>query len=394
MSDKNQVIIDEREIIGFDCHPDIFTAASISGKTPLDATVNWIDDKIPMDSLESWLKKRVTKNDLIVIEASGNTFSTVKRIQKLGLSVVIVESFQASKVKKSYCSTDKTSAVSLAKVYLSGLASIVWMPDEKTLTRREIFKTYNKAVRDTTRNKNRITGFLNQHGLPSFRKSNYLSEKTFQELLTLKDWNEHQRSIIEVLFNDLWYNEKKRKSLKSIMSQEILENPEAFKLIRMYGIREVNAYALTAMIGDINRFENPKKLVAYIGLNPKVNQSGNRDKSAGRSSFGRRDLRALLVQSAHTVFRNPDHPLFTWAWKLRKRKGANVAVIAVARKIVVLCWYLLKGHFTALEEITESLKIKIDKIVSYIGSKKIKSWGYKYVRDYKHEKYNLLLNSG
>ena len=80
------------------------------------------------------------------------------------------------------------------------------MPDEKTLTRREIFETYNKAVRDTTRNKNRITSFLNQHGLPSFRKNNYLSEKTFQELLTLKDWNDHQRSIIEILFNDLWYN--------------------------------------------------------------------------------------------------------------------------------------------------------------------------------------------
>lgn len=380
-------------IIGFDCHPETFTAAIVEGKDPVNTKILRIDHLCPIKTLENWLAKKVKDNDLIVIEASGNTFNVVNRIKKAGKSVVILDSFSANKVKKSYCTTDKESAVSLARIYLSGLASIVWNPDKQTLDRREILHYHNKAVSDTVRAKNRIYGYLNRHCLLKLKKSDYLKNQALQKILVSNDWTDVQKEMITQMFDDLRYATEKRKKFRSIMAQDILSDAQGIKLVRIFGIRHITAYALMAIIGDINRFSNPKKLVAYIGLNPQTKQSGKTDKSSGMSRHGRRDLRSLLVESAHTIFNNQNNPLYKWAWKLEYRKGKNASVIAVARKIVVSIWYLLKGMYTNLEEIPENIKLKINRLASEIGAQAVKSFGYKTLKAYQEEKYKFLLES-
>lgn len=393
MNEKLQEKSNIGSIIGFDCHPDTFTAASVEGKDPVNVKVKWIDHLCPIESLENWLTKKVKDKDLIVIEASGNTFNIVNRIKKAGKSVVILDSFSANKVKKSYCTTDKKSAISLARIYLSGLASIVWNPDKKTLDRREILHYHNKAVADTVRAKNRIYGYLNRHCLLKLKKSDYFKNQVLQKVLRAKDWTDIQKEMITQMFDDLRYATEKRKKYRSIMAQDILSDPQGIKLVRIFGIRHITVFALMAIIGDINRFSNPKKLVAYIGLNPQTKQSGKTDKSSGMSRHGRRDLRSLLVESAHTIFNNKNNPLFKWAWKLEFRKGKNASVIAVARKITVSIWYLLKGMYTNLEEIPENIKIKINKLASEIGAKTVKGFGYKTLKAYQEDKYKFLLES-
>lgn len=393
MKGKKQEKKDHGFVIGFDCHPETFTAAAVSGKNPLEVKTEWLDHLIPISQLESWLEKRVSDCDLIVIEASGNTFSIVDRIQKLGKSAVILESFTANRVKKTYCSTDKTSAVSLARVYLSGLASFVWHPDRKTCDRREILHNHERAVSDVTRSKNRITGYLNRHCLLRLKKSDYLDKDVLSEILEVKDWTPTQKIMITQMFADLQHATEKRKVYRSIMAQELLNDDKWIQVIRIFGVRHIVAFALMAIIGDINRFQSPKKLVAYMGLNPRVIQSGKSDKSVGMSRHGRRDIRSLLVQSAHTVFKSPDNPLYSWAWKLQYRKGKNVAVIAVARKIVVSIWYLLKGQFTTLEELPDDVRRKIGNLIKEVGGNLIKDLGYSSLKDYREEKYRFLLNS-
>ena len=65
-------------VIGFDSHPDSFTAAILRGQTPAAAIVEKTFNKVPLGQLQNWAKKNTTAQDLLVLEASGNSFQVVR----------------------------------------------------------------------------------------------------------------------------------------------------------------------------------------------------------------------------------------------------------------------------------------------------------------------------
>jgi hypothetical protein len=94
-------------------------------------------------------------------------------------------------------------------------------------------------------------------------------------------------------------------------------------------------------IGDIDRFESPRQLVAYLGLDPMSRQSGESPAQLRRiSKRGNPQACAVLVEALWTAIRSPG-PLRAFGERVRARRGANKAAVAVARKLTVLCWHLL-----------------------------------------------------
>jgi hypothetical protein len=152
-------------------------------------------------------------------------------------------------------------------------------------------------------------------------------------------------------------------------------------------------YALAAVIGDISRFKNPKKLGAYIGLQPSVKQSGINNRGGGLRQAGRKDLRALMVQAAPAILRMgpSSNWLATWGRALTYRKNRNVAAIAVARKLTVYIWYLLRRFFTPLQNLSTSFRTKLQKLAVEIGTPMRREMGYKTIRDFIHKKEEILL---
>lgn len=99
------------------------------------------------------------------------------------------------------------------------------------------------------------------------------------------------------------------------------------------------AAGLVAAVGDIGRFSSPQKLVSYFGLNPRVRQSGLG--AYGRiSKVGRSHARAMLVEAAWAATKTPG-PLHAFFVRIRARRGHQIAAVAVARKLAVLCWHML-----------------------------------------------------
>jgi transposase len=111
------------------------------------------------------------------------------------------------------------------------------------------------------------------------------------------------------------------------------------------GVNLAVAAGIVAAIGDISRFNSPQKLVSYFGLNPRVRQSGLGAAHHGRiSKIGRSHARAMLVEAAWTAAKAPG-PLHAFFVRIRARRGHQIAAVAVARKLTVLCWHLLtKGE--------------------------------------------------
>jgi len=381
-------------VIGLDLHPDLFSAAALSGRDAGTAVVVQQWDRQPTAELARWAR-RLPGTDVIVLEASGNSFHAAGELRALGLQVLVLESCQASKVRTSYCNNDRVSAVKLARVYLSGLAKIVWQPDGKTRERREALQAYRKAVATSTRTKNRLKSYLNEHGVRLRKGVSLTKESGRATIRSSYAWSALQRLLLEETLAELDTAEQRRKRLSALMAQEVAADRQWLALMRLMGVRHIVAFAVVAIVGDIARFATPKKLVAYLGLAPCVDTSGNRER--GRESLvsaGRGDLRALLIQSAQNALNQKASPWHAWGWKLCLRKtNKNVAVAAVARKLTVSIWYLLRGLLAPLTQISSSLQLKLGKLASAIGVKTIRQLGYPSKAAFIEEKHQWLLKT-
>jgi len=366
-----------KRIIGLDMHPDVFAAAALS----VDArqqNADWVQDRLSTAQLENWAKKQLRKEDTVVLEASGNSFEVAARLHALGHTAVVLESAQAGKIRDNFCNDDRHSAVKLAKVYRSGLAKEVWQPDAKTREYREVFFAHRNAVKDATRCRNRIRSFLNEHCV-RLKTGVRLTEPGGEAVAkAAKAWTPLQVELLTDAFEQLRQVEARRKRLERIMVKELVANPRWASLWRLMGIRHRVAFALMAMLGDVHRFATAKKLVGYLGLAPRKDQSGNDKKGhdCGVGKFGRGDVRGLLIQSAHNALIQRDSPFHKWGWKLLVKKHRNQAAAAVARKITVAVWHLLMGHFTPLLEVTDHLRAKLLRLATVIGKDGIKTLGF------------------
>jgi len=356
-------------VVGLDCHPDSFTAALITGATPATALVEKTFNKAPLGQLQSWAGKHTTPEDLLVLEASGNSFHVVRRLTAVGRKALVLESCQMGRLKEAHANNDKISAVRIGKAYLAGTAKEVWVPDAKTQERRDWFHAHRKAVKRLTQARNSLLSYLSDHGV-RLGKGTALTGglEAEQTLRAAHPWSARQWQVIEVLRLQLRHADEQRRHWRSLIAQEVLADPQLLALVRLCGVREMVAFALGAFIGDIHRFADPKKLVKYVGLNPAFDDSGEGKWRGGIGGHGRKDLRCLLIEGAQAVLRCSRTPLAQWGRKLLARKGSiNLVVAAMARKLTVSVWYLMRGQWTTLEEVEKPLAIKVAKMMSQAG---------------------------
>lgn len=385
-------------VIGVDLHPSCLAAvALVPAKRYCEPRVAWQHPTVGFSDWPTWLSRYVRGVDILVLEAGSNTFAFVAMAEELGLHCVVLDSRKVGQIAKAYCKNDRGDAYKLARAYLSGMFDEVWVPDARTRQRRETLSRYLKAVRDSTRSRNCLRSWLTEHGLRLPRKCNLGSgcENAFAWIRDAYPWTETQRELIEAMFEDIRFASAQRKRMKRIIGKEALADQDVLRLLKVCGIRLVTAYALMAYIGTVHRFPDPKKLAAYLGLVPRVKDSGQTRRSGGVGAAGNRELRAILVQGAQALLRSQCETvadLRRWGLALWIRKrNRGLAVIAVARKMVVVVWHLLKGHPVGPTERTRSLTFKINAIVLELGADTIKAMGYPKTRLFKEELFQKIL---
>ena len=374
MNDESKLV---ERVIGFDAHPDSFTAAILRGSTPATAGVEKTFNKVPLAQLPGWAQKHTTAQDLIVLEASGNSFQVVRTLAAIQRKAKVLESCQMGKLKEAHANNDKISAVRIGKAYLAGTAKEVWVPDPKTQEWRDWFHAYTKVTKRTTQMQARLRSYLSDNGV-RLKPGTRLAEagEVEPQLRQAREWSARQWQVIEILLAELHHADQQRQHWRSLIAQEVLAEPELLSIVRLCGVREVVAFALGAFVGDIKRFANPKKLVKYVGLNPAFDDSGESEWSGGIGGHGHKLLRCLLIEGAQAILRCGKSPLARWGRKLLAAKGSvNLAVAAIARKLTVAVWYLMMGRWTALEEIDARLLAKVSKMIGSVGQQGLQSLG-------------------
>jgi transposase len=291
------------------------------------------------DHLEAFARK-LGRDDHVVIEATGNATAVAEVIQPHVGRVVIANPRQVRLIAEARIKTDVIDATVLARLYASGFLPEVWVPDQATLARRRQATRRNQIVRQRARLKTIIQSILHAHLVPPCPHADLLGPKGRAWLLgqalppdeqdaVARHRREHDR-----LGEDLRVVERE-------IAHEALADADTKRLMTVPGIDMVVATGLLAAVGPVARFAGPDKLVAYLGLNPSVHQSGDGRARHGRiTKQGRTHARTLLVEAAWQAVRGPG-PLRAFYQRIARRRGNHIAAVAVARKLAVIIWHLL-----------------------------------------------------
>jgi transposase len=113
------------------------------------------------------------------------------------------------------------------------------------------------------------------------------------------------------------------------------------------GIGKLSSRTLLGALDEASRFDNKKAAAKYGALTPTVYQSGNVTHMGHICRNGRHEIRRVLLQCAHTVARMKNFeskPLREFFERIHKRRGKNIAIVALARKLLTIAYDVLKAE--------------------------------------------------
>jgi len=122
------------------------------------------------------------------------------------------------------------------------------------------------------------------------------------------------------------------------------QHPTAKRLQQLRGIGPLIATALVATIGDGKQYRKGREMAAALGLTPRQQSSGGKDRLLGISKRGDAYLRCLLVHGARSAIRTlpgKDDRLARWVTNLQKRRHTNVVAVAMANKLARVAWIIM-----------------------------------------------------
>ncbi len=278
--------------------------------------------------------------DEVVIEATGNCMAVSRVLSPFVARVVIANPLQVKAIAHAHVKTDKIDAGTLASLYAAGYLPEIWTPDAATERRRRLAARRFQIVRHRTRIKNEVHSILHAHLIPRCPHADLFSGVGRAWLLR-QPVPEDERAAIERHICELDRLAEDLAVLDKEIAANSLDDAAIARLLTITGVNLTVAAGIVAAIGDIDRFSSPQKLVSYFGLNPRVRQSGLGAAHHGRiSKVGRSQARAMLVEAAWAAAKAPG-PLHAFFVRVRARRGHQVAAVALARKLAVLCWHLL-----------------------------------------------------
>jgi transposase len=129
------------------------------------------------------------------------------------------------------------------------------------------------------------------------------------------------------------------------LAQKEEQDTRVTRLKTMPKVGRIAALTFVAAVDKVERFATHRKLVGYSGLAPTVRQSGERTEYGAISREGRRELRGVWVQIAHLVANDHSRatqPLRRWYEQVLKRRGKKTATVALARRLLVIAYQLLR----------------------------------------------------
>lgn len=297
-------------------------------------------------------------------EAGPCGYGIQRQLTAAGHECVVIAASLIPRKPGERIKTDRRDAINLAKLHRAGELTPVWMPDLAHEAVRDLVRARLAAVRALRQARQQLSGFLLRHGRHYSRPAWTGMHRRWLAGLRFEQTVHHL--VLEDLIATVEAATERRDRLTRQIEAMVPEwslAPVAQALQALRGVALVNAATLVAELGDITRFASPRHLMAYLGLVPSEQSSGQSRRQGGITKAGNGAARRMLIEAAWS-YRFPARvsrelllrqeglakPIRDTAWKAQERlcrryrrlatmgKPATVVTTAIARELAGFVW--------------------------------------------------------
>jgi len=274
------------------------------------------------------------------IEATGSMQWFLNLMEELGIECQVGHPAKIRATEPRKQKHDRRDADLILKLLVENRFPSIWRPSKDLLDLRALLLHRHQWVRMRTRIQNALQAIALANGL---RRGPSLWSQAGQDTiasLPLAPHTAHRRSELQAMYVKF---EAEIEKLNQRVEEQACERPGARLLMTHPGVGPVTALATDVFLGDPARFADGKALASYVGIIPSEHSSGGRQRLGGLSKQGNPLLRFLWCEAAaHAVRRDPELQRF-YRRKLIQ-KGLGKARVAVARKLGIRLWILLRDQ--------------------------------------------------
>jgi transposase len=287
---------------------------------------------------EAALLDQLQPGDRVVMEATNGAFRLAHRLESRGAQVLVADPQHARLLGLRGKKTDYRDCRALLEHLRSGTLIEVWRPDAATREIRQLTRerqAYNQAI---VALKNRIRALLWDEGIET---PDRLWTREGQAWLAEQPLAPSLRRLLDREVAALAALLVVKEAQEAELAGRATERPEAQRLMQLAGFGPAAAMMFLGQVGRVDRFPSAKQIVSYSGLDPRVQQSGDKCRTGSISKAGRTPLRWIMVEVAwaHVAANGPEAERYQRLVAKGKPKG--VAIAALARHLLVLAYQLL-----------------------------------------------------
>ena len=288
-----------------------------------------------------WAHANLLSTDAVVIEATTNAWAIYDLLAPLVGRAVVVHPAKVKLIAAARVKTDKIDVLSLAHLLRADLLPEVWVPPQHVRDLRALLSHRRRLVSLQTTAKNRLQSVLHRLNLrpPDGDAFAHKQRAWWAELDLSPTERLRVNQDVATLAHVVAQIAAVDAELRCLSTSELWAEQVPY-LVQLPGIALLSAMTILGAVGDITRFATAKKLVGYAGLGAGVHDSGKTHRDKAITKQGRRELRYVMIEAARAAVQS--HPY----WKdefaqLERRIGDAKAIVAIARKLLMVVWHVL-----------------------------------------------------
>jgi transposase len=285
--------------VGLDVHKDsISVGAAEPGREPGRVVGKTVHD---VNKLLKMVDKLGQPGQLhIVYEAGPTGYGLQRALQARGYVCEVIAPSQMPRRPGDRVKTDGRDCVQLAECSRAGQLRAVWVPDPADEAIRDLARAREDAVNSRTQARHQLKGFLLRHGVRYGGKSSW--SKVYYRWLAALSFDVQ---AAQTAFTEYWLAVQSADERVHRLTQALQASiagwrfePVVAALQALRGVDVITAIGLVAEIGDLSRFDHPRKLMGYLGLVPSEHSSGDRVSRGSITKTGNTHARRLLTEAA------------------------------------------------------------------------------------------------
>lgn len=277
----------------------------------------------------------------VLLEACGSSHHWGRELQAMGHRVSLLPPVDVSRYRDGN-KTDRADAKALLEAARNKEIDRVPVKSVEQQAVTALHRIRSSYMAARTARINAVRGHLREFGItiPVGARHVIANARAALEDGTVPEFL--HRALLELL-EEIKMLQHKAEAIKRELTRLAQHMPAAQHLMTVPGIGVLTATALVAFVGDVGRFRSSRRFASYLGLTPKEHSSGLARRLGRITKHGNSYLRMLMIHGARSALKagqNAEKPddLRRWALEIRRRKGFNVAAVALANKLARISW--------------------------------------------------------